>query len=135
MAHKQGSGAAKRNVDVAGKRLGVKKFGGEFVKAGNIILRQRGTRFHAGENVKMGRDHTLFASSQGYVFFKRMTGFKRHLKQVHVLPQKNEVTIEAAASKASMPKITTQSKASTAKPKVATKKATTKAKSATKASK
>ncbi|GIW58735.1 MAG: 50S ribosomal protein L27 [Candidatus Dojkabacteria bacterium] len=89
MAHKQGSGAAKRNVDVAGKRLGIKKFGGEVVKPGDIIVRQRGTKFHPGKNVKMGRDHTIFAVADGVVKFVRMTGYKRHLKKVHVLP--NEV--------------------------------------------
>lgn len=110
MSTSKGSGAAKRNVDVAGKRLGIKKFGGEFVIPGNIIVRQRGTRFHAGENVKIGRDHTLFATAEGFVSFKRLTGFKRHLKQVNVLPeqtkasqkpktQKKEV-VEVAASKA-----------------------------------
>lgn len=126
MAHKQGSGSAKRNVDVAGKRLGIKKFGGEFVKAGNIILRQRGTKFHAGDNVKMGRDHTLFASSEGFVFFKRMTGFKRHLKQVHVLAQNQEVSIEVEAkslAKPSKPKATAKTKTSTKKaPKTSAKK-------------
>lgn len=86
MAHKQGSGAAKRNVDVAGKRLGIKKFGGEKVQPGDIIVRQRGTRFHPGKNVKIGRDHTLFAVAHGFVKFVRMTGHKRHLKRVDVVP-------------------------------------------------
>lgn len=116
MAHKQGSGAAKRNVDVAGKRLGIKKFGGEFVKPGNIILRQRGTRFHAGENVKMGRDHTLFAASEGFVSFTRLTGFKRHLKRVDVLPQKQAVVVEKAkkvSSKSTQAKTTSTKKPST----------------------
>jgi large subunit ribosomal protein L27 len=89
MAHKQGSGAAKRNVDVAGKRLGIKKFGGEFVKPGDIIVRQRGTKFHPGKNVKIGRDHTIFAVAKGFVKFTQMTKFKRHLKKVHVLPDKS----------------------------------------------
>lgn len=105
MAHTKSAGAAKRNVDVAGKRLGIKKFGGEFVKPGNILIRQRGTKFHAGENVSMGRDHTLFATAEGFVHFQRMTGFKRHLKKVHILPsnpngnaktvKKKDVVVEA----------------------------------------
>ena len=61
MAHKKGQGTSRNGRDSNSKRLGVKKFGGEHVLAGNIILRQRGTRYHPGANVGMGRDHTLFA--------------------------------------------------------------------------
>ncbi len=61
MAHKKGVGSSKNGRDSNSQRLGVKRFGGETVKAGNIIIRQRGTHFHAGENVGCGRDHTLFA--------------------------------------------------------------------------
>ncbi len=86
MAHTQSAGAAKRTVNVEGKRLGVKKFGGESVNAGNIIIRQRGTVFHPGKNVLMGRDHTLFATVAGVVKFRRMTGYKRTRKAVDVIP-------------------------------------------------
>ena len=71
MAHKKGQGTSKNGRDSNSKRLGVKKFGGESVIAGNIILRQRGTRYHPGENVGMGRDHTLFALNEGRVSFDR----------------------------------------------------------------
>jgi len=71
MAHKKGQGSTQNNRDSAGRRLGVKKFGGEFVRAGNIIIRQRGTKVHAGENVGCGNDHTLFSLIDGYVKFER----------------------------------------------------------------
>jgi large subunit ribosomal protein L27 len=67
MAHKKGQGAAKNGRDSCGKRLGVKKSGGEFVRAGGILMRQRGTRFHPGLNVGCGRDFTLFATVSGIV--------------------------------------------------------------------
>jgi len=69
MAHKKGQGSTQNNRDSAGRRLGVKKFGGEFVRAGNIIIRQRGTKVHTGENVGMGKDHTIFALVDGHVQF------------------------------------------------------------------
>ena len=69
MAHKKAGGSTRNGRDSESKRLGVKRFGGEQVRAGNIIVRQRGTRFHAGENVQIGRDHTLFAVSDGAVKF------------------------------------------------------------------
>lgn len=71
MAHKKGQGSTQNNRDSAGRRLGVKKFGGEFVRAGNIIIRQRGTKVHAGKNVGIGTDHTIFALVDGYVKFER----------------------------------------------------------------
>ena len=71
MAHKKGQGSVKNGRDSQSKRLGVKKYGGQSVKAGNILIRQRGTRFHAGQNVGMGRDHTLFALEEGVVKFDR----------------------------------------------------------------
>lgn len=71
MSHKKGQGTSKNGRDSNSKRLGIKKFGGEAVIAGNIIMRQRGTRFHPGENVGMGRDHTLFALSDGKVAFDK----------------------------------------------------------------
>ena len=67
MAHKKSGGSSRNGRDSAGRRLGVKKFGGENVLAGNILIRQRGTKFWAGENVGMGRDHTLFATTNGAV--------------------------------------------------------------------
>lgn len=71
MAHKKGQGTSKNGRDSAAQRLGVKKFGGQRVIAGNIIVRQRGTRFHPGTNVGMGRDHTLFALTDGVVRFDK----------------------------------------------------------------
>jgi len=82
MAHKKGQGSTQNGRDSHSKRLGVKKYGGEKVRAGNIIVRQRGTKFHPGENVGRGGDDTLFAKSEGFVTFK---GGKR--KFVHVLPE------------------------------------------------
>ncbi|NND64436.1 MAG: 50S ribosomal protein L27 [Gammaproteobacteria bacterium] len=69
MAHKKAGGSSKNGRDSESKRLGVKKYGGEQVRAGNIIVRQRGTQFHAGDNVGLGRDHTLFATANGQVRF------------------------------------------------------------------
>jgi len=71
MAHKKGQGTSKNGRDSASQRLGIKKFGGQQVIAGNIIVRQRGTRFHPGLNVGMGRDHTLFALKDGVVTFDK----------------------------------------------------------------
>ncbi len=69
MAHKKAGGSTRNGRDSESKRLGVKRFGGQEVKAGNILVRQRGTRFHAGDNVRVGKDHTLFATSDGTVQF------------------------------------------------------------------
>jgi large subunit ribosomal protein L27 len=71
MAHKKAGGSSKNGRDSESKRLGVKIFGGQSVIAGNIIVRQRGTRYHAGTNVGIGRDHTLFAKADGTVKFER----------------------------------------------------------------
>jgi large subunit ribosomal protein L27 len=72
MAHKKAGGSSRNGRDSAGRRLGVKKFGGELVIPGNIIVRQRGTKFYPGENVGMGKDHTLFATAEGNVkFYKK----------------------------------------------------------------
>ncbi|QOG11772.1 50S ribosomal protein L27 [Arcobacter sp. FWKO B] len=70
MAHKKGQGSTQNNRDSAGRRLGVKKFGGEVVRAGNIIIRQRGTKVHPGANVGIGKDHTIFALIDGEVKFE-----------------------------------------------------------------
>ena len=71
MAHKKGVGSSRNGRDSNPQYLGVKKFGGELARAGNIIVRQRGTRFHAGTNVGLGRDHTLFAKKDGHVKFEK----------------------------------------------------------------
>ena len=71
MAHTKGQGSVKNGRDSNSKRLGVKKFGGEVVIAGNILIRQRGTKWHPGANVGMGKDHTLFALTPGNVFFDK----------------------------------------------------------------
>ncbi len=74
MAHKKAGGSSRNGRDSDGRRLGVKKFGDEQVRAGNIIVRQRGTKFHPGSNVGMGKDHTLFATSDGRVRFLTKSG-------------------------------------------------------------
>lgn len=71
MAHKKSGGSSSNGRDSIGRRLGVKKFGGEAVIPGNIIIRQRGTKYHPGANVDMGRDHTIFAVAEGKVEFKK----------------------------------------------------------------
>jgi len=83
MAHKKAGGSSRNGRDSAGRRLGVKLFGGERAAAGNILVRQRGTKFHPGANVGIGRDHTLFALSDGTVSFERKTGGRTF---VSVLP-------------------------------------------------
>jgi len=70
MAHKKSGGSSNNGRDSEGRRLGVKKFGGEAVIPGNIIIRQRGTKYHPGQNVGLGKDHTIFATSEGKVEFK-----------------------------------------------------------------
>ena len=77
MAHKKAGGSSRNGRDSEGRRLGVKKFGGENVIAGNIIVRQRGTEYHPGENVGMGKDHTLFALTNGTVQFQVKGANKR----------------------------------------------------------
>ena len=74
MAHKKAGGSSNNGRDSEGRRLGVKKFGGEVVIPGNIILRQRGTKWHPGINVGIGKDHTIFATAEGKVAFKRKAG-------------------------------------------------------------
>ncbi len=82
MAHKKGVGSSRNGRDSHSKRLGVKKFGGEAVIAGNIIVRQRGTKHHPGENVGLGKDHTLFATSDGHVQFKKKFDGKSYVNVV-----------------------------------------------------
>jgi len=81
MAHKKGGGSSRNGRDSVSKRLGVKRFGGEFVTAGSILVRQRGTKFAAGRNVGTGRDWTLFALVDGKVLFDKNS------KRINVLPQ------------------------------------------------
>jgi large subunit ribosomal protein L27 len=83
MAHKKGGGSSRNGRDSQSKRLGVKKFGGERVRAGNIIVRQRGTRIKPGTNVGLGRDYTIFAMTDGYVKFETV---REGRKRVSVLP-------------------------------------------------
>jgi large subunit ribosomal protein L27 len=85
MAHKKAGGSTRNGRDSESKRLGVKRFGGEGVIAGNIIIRQRGTQYHAGTNVGMGRDHTLFAKANGQVQFQRRG--PKHRLFVNIIPQ------------------------------------------------
>ena len=84
MAHKKAGGSTKNGRDSESKRLGVKKFGGQIVVAGNILVRQRGTKFHPGRNVCCGRDHTLFAKAGGTASFDSKRPL--HRKHVHVQP-------------------------------------------------
>ena len=84
MAHKKAAGSSRNGRDSESKRLGIKKFGGEQVLAGNILLRQRGTAFHPGANVGLGRDHTLFATSDGVVRYERKGPANRRF--VSVIP-------------------------------------------------
>lgn len=92
MAHKKAGGSSRNGRDSAGQRLGVKKFGGEQVVAGNIIIRQRGTKYRPGKNVGMGKDHTIFALLEGQVLFSKGPGGK---PVVNVLPA-NDAQAQAA---------------------------------------
>ncbi len=87
MAHKKGVGSSRNGRDSESQRLGVKRFGGQFVKAGNILVRQRGTKFHPGNNVKKGSDDTLFAIVDGIVNFERKD---RTRLKISVYPQIQE---------------------------------------------
>lgn len=84
MAHKKGGGSSRNGRDSQSKRLGIKKFGGEAVRSGNILIRQRGTKFHPGANVGIGKDHTLFATIDGYVKFEHIN---RDKKRISVYPE------------------------------------------------
>jgi large subunit ribosomal protein L27 len=85
MAHKKGGGSSRNGRDSHSKRLGVKKYGGERVIVGNILVRQRGTKIHPGLNVKRGRDDTLFAIKDGVVYFDHL---KKGRKRINVIPEK-----------------------------------------------
>jgi large subunit ribosomal protein L27 len=94
MAHKKGQGSSRNGRDSAGQRRGVKRFGGQFVRAGNIIVRQVGTRFHPGKGVGQGSDYTLFALIDGYVHFDR------NVRRVSVVARGEEPAGSAAAEEA-----------------------------------
>lgn len=79
MAHKKGAGSSSNGRESHSKRLGIKVYGGQFAKAGNIIVRQRGTVHHAGDNVGLGKDHTLFALTDGMVVFKKRTNNRSYV--------------------------------------------------------
>ena len=94
MAHKKGGGSSRNGRDSNSQRLGVKRFGGQHVIPGNILIRQRGTKFHAGENVMMGRDFTLFAVAEGYVVFEKE---KRGKRRISVYPELTPVASNGGA--------------------------------------
>lgn len=94
MAHKKAGGSSRNGRDSAGRRLGVKRFGGQPVLGGSILVRQRGTKFHPGTNVGIGRDHTLFALCSGYVAFARA---RRGRTYVLVRPRQSETVPSVAA--------------------------------------
>src|SRR5690242_4406073 len=98
MAHKKGAGSSRNGRDSNSQRLGVKKFGGELVKSGNIIARQRGTRIHPGLNVRIGRDDTLYAIAPGHVTFETMPSGR---KKVSVVPVATEAEKPAEGAPAS----------------------------------
>jgi large subunit ribosomal protein L27 len=134
MAHTASTGSAKRTVDVAGKRLGIKKFGEQYVKSGEIIVRQRGSLFYPGKNTSQGRDFTIYATQAGFVYFRRMKGYKRNQKYVDILPVKMSASVEVktveksdSTEVATMEAPVTEIKTEVKKPRVA-KKATTTAK-------
>ncbi|WP_421708150.1 50S ribosomal protein L27 [Algihabitans sp.] len=89
MAHKKAGGSSRNGRDTAGRRLGVKKFGGERVLAGNIIVRQRGTKWRPGTNVGLGKDHTIFALVEGKVSFAKRAGNRTYVS-VDPLPEAAE---------------------------------------------
>jgi large subunit ribosomal protein L27 len=84
MAHKKGGGSSRNGRDSKSKRLGVKRYGGEVVVSGNIIIRQRGTQFHPGLNVGIGKDHTIFATAEGVVNFDTKRDGRKY---INVIPQ------------------------------------------------
>ena len=86
MAHKKAGGSSRNGRDSESKRLGVKRYGGQLVSAGSIIVRQRGTEFHPGDNVGMGKDHTLFAKQEGTVLFAVKGAARRRVVSIVVAP-------------------------------------------------
>lgn len=110
MAHKKGQGSTQNNRDSAGRRLGIKKFGSQFVRAGNIIVRQRGTKIHAGDNVGIGKDHTIFALIDGVVKFTQKSKLR---KKVSVIAQGELVAQASPTKQAKSAKTTTAQKSTT----------------------
>jgi len=125
MAHKKGAGSSKNGRESESKRLGVKIYGGQFAKAGNILIRQRGTKHHPGENVGMGKDHTLFALIDGTVVFRKK---KKNRSYVSVAPIVDVDVAVAEAPVVETPKVEEKPVAETKKaaPKAAPKKETAK---------
>ncbi|MCA9380284.1 50S ribosomal protein L27 [Candidatus Dojkabacteria bacterium] len=97
MAHTKAQGAANRTVNIVGKRLGIKKYAGQVVRSGNILVRQRGTKFHPGVNTKMGKDFTIFATTEGVVRFRNMTGTHRAQKYIDVVVAEVKKTVKKAS--------------------------------------
>lgn len=97
MAHKKGGGSSRNGRDSNSQRLGVKRFGGELVIPGNIIVRQHGTKFHPGLNVGIGKDYTIFSTIEGYVVFEKMRG-KDGRKRISVYPEPPTAAKAKAAS-------------------------------------
>ncbi len=95
MAHKKGGGSSRNGRDSNSKRLGVKKFGSQYVIPGNIIVRQRGTKFHPGDNVGMGKDFTLFAKAEGIVRFETRKGSRKRVNVIPVEALEAEETAQA----------------------------------------
>lgn len=110
MAHKKGQGSTQNNRDSAGRRLGIKKFGSQFVRAGNIIVRQRGTKIHAGDNVGIGKDHTIFALIDGVVKFTQKSKLR---KKVSVIAQGELVAQASPTKQAKSAKTATAQKSTT----------------------
>ncbi len=96
MAHTKAQGAANRTVNIVGKRLGIKKYAGQVVRSGNILVRQRGTKFHPGINTKMGKDFTIFATTEGVVRFRDMTGAHRAQKYIDVVIEEVKKPVKKA---------------------------------------
>jgi large subunit ribosomal protein L27 len=88
MAHKKGGGSSRNGRDSQGQRLGIKKYGGEYVRAGNILVRQHGTHIKPGQNVDVGKDHTLFATVDGFVVYEVIRDNRR---QVSIIPKQEEL--------------------------------------------
>lgn len=103
MAHKKGAGSSRNGRDSNSQRLGVKKFGGEWVRSGHIIVRQRGTHIHPGLNVRLGRDDTLYATAPGQVKFEKMPDGRKKVSIVPAAPTPEATTKAAATPTAAEP--------------------------------
>lgn len=116
MAHKKaGASSATQKSNVIGKRLGIKIFGGQKVNPGNIIVRQKGTKFHAGLNTYLGRDFTIMAKTEGTVYFRKLTGPKRGKQTVDVIPPQKKTTAKGTKKTAVKKKVVSKSKSTTRK--------------------